>query len=197
MTEVEYINNWLEREYGKDILGRPNWRVVFSDSQTEKRKGLISEYYGPIFIRETYGLQELKKYEANPQWRGRWVLEKLTFDLGNPELCLDVAGHYEPIWFFRGIGGSYQKPNMRAVKYLMNMWATVLYDANHKPLRDEDHRAAEKVEFDREVESFMGALEEEYGGDVASAIRHGEAVAPGVIYGADGSVSSMYAKKAS
>ncbi len=192
-TEIDIINKWLDRTYGHDLLGRPTWRVVFSSGQTEKRKGEIAEFYGPIFIRSWYGIHEVQKY-ASPDWKDRWILERLTFDIENPELCLDRPGSYEPIWTFRGPSGVYQKPNLKSVKFLLEMWEKQMVDARHQPLNESDWNKMDKKEFQDEVDYFYGALQDTYGDDVASALRYGEAVAPGVIYKPDGTVASIYSK---
>ncbi len=193
MTEIDHLNKWLKETYGHDLLGRPTLRLVLSSTQLEKRKGTIAEFYGPIFIREWYGIHEVPKY-SDPSWRDRWMLERLTFDIPNPELCLDVAGTYEPIWCFRGPNGSYQRPNLKSLRFLLSMWEQQMVTAQHTPLRQDDWNRMEKREFQEEVDYFYGALQDTYGDEVATALHYGEAVAPGCLYGPDGTVTSRYNK---
>ncbi|MHA2376732.1 MAG: hypothetical protein ACXAB9_11235, partial [Candidatus Thorarchaeota archaeon] len=56
-----------------------------------------------------------------PDFRERWILEKLVF-IDNPEVWDSLnSGSYEPIWVFRGKGGTYQRPNYKAVDFLIGM----------------------------------------------------------------------------
>ena len=171
--------------YSHDLLGRPNYRVVWSVGELEKRKGNFHEFYGPIFLREFYGVKEQPKYLYHPEWRDRWILEKLEF-FPNPELVSDIAGHYEPLYAFYDENGGYLKPTLRAIQFFMTKLLL------RKPWRTQGEKEKEieemdKGEHDEEVEHFMGCIDEYLGGDIASAIRDKSAVVnPGVIYEPDG-----------
>jgi hypothetical protein len=183
--DIDRINKWLDETYGHDLLGRPNWRIIFSTGEMEKRKGMFAEFYGHIFVREYYGVKEQPKYLYHPYWREKWILERLDFT-PNPELALDVAGHYEPIYVFYDENGNYLKPTMKAVQWYM----TKLLMRRPWKTRAEKEREIEEMErgeYDEEVAHFYGCLEERFGGELAAAIRHGEAVVnPGLLYDADG-----------
>jgi hypothetical protein len=106
---VDDLNAKLE-ERGRTLDGRPIWRLTWSTSQREKRRGKFSDYYGNIFLREVEQVREVPKYWNNPN---RWVLERLCFlplcpyrevlsqtsdlDIFSPT----VNGTYEPIYFFQ------------------------------------------------------------------------------------------------
>lgn len=184
--DIKAINKWLDDQFGHDLLGRPNYRIIWSSKELEKRKGTFQEFYGPIFLREWYGVKEQPKYLYHPNWRDRWVLEKLDFSY-NPELVLDVGGHYEPLYVFYDEKGEYQKPTMKAIQFFMlrllhrRPWKT---GAEHERELDQ----AEQKELDEETDFFYGCLDDTFGGEIASAIRGKEAVVvPGVIYKPDGS----------
>lgn len=183
--DIDRINEWLDKEFGHDLLRRPHWRIVFTTGQLEKRKGIFADFYGHIFIREYYGVKEQPKYKYHPYWQDRWVLERLCFT-PNPELVLDTAGHYEPIYVFYDEKGQYLKPSMRAVQWYMTKlltrppWKT-------RAEKERDLEAMEKHEYDEEVATFYGCLEDRFGGSLASAIHHGDGVVnPGVIFTPDG-----------
>ena len=182
--EIDRINVWLDETYGHDLLGRAHYRIIWSVGEVEKRIGNFQIFSGPIFLREFYGVQELPKYKYHPDWRERWILERLDFG-HNPELALDVAGHYEPLYVFYDREGKYQKPFLNAIKYYMYMITRPKPKMTDKMLQNHwDDQ--EKEEFDEEVEFFYGCLEDEFGGDLATAIHQGEGIVnPGVIFDAD------------
>src|SRR5262245_39183754 len=76
-TVIETINANLLRDW-RVLDGRPIYRIVWSDTQLEMRRGKYSEFYGDhIFIREVEEVREVKKY-----WyyiKPCWVFEKLIF----------------------------------------------------------------------------------------------------------------------
>ena len=96
---------------GRSLDGRPIWRIVWSTSQREMRRGKFSDYYGKIFLREVEEVRNVPKYWYNPD---RWVLERLTFlppnaaihkELLSQTSSLDIQtpvynGTYEPIYVF-------------------------------------------------------------------------------------------------
>lgn len=183
--DIAIINEWLDEVYSHDILRRPYYRVAFTTGQLEKRKGVYQDFYGPIFLREFYGVREQPKYLYHPRWRDRWVLERLDFS-HNPELVLENAGHYEPLYVFYDEKGEYLKPTLRAIQFFMTKllmrkpWKT-------QAEKDREIEEMDKGAFDAEVEVFMGAIDEYLGGDIASAIRDKSAVVnPGVIFEPDG-----------
>ena len=183
--EIDRINKWLDETYGHDLLGRAYYRIIWSVGEIEKRIGNFQIFSGPIFLREYYGVQELPKYKYHPDWRERWILERLDFG-HNPELALDVAGHYEPLYVFYDREGKYQKPFLNAIKYYMYMLTAPKPKLTDKQWQ-RHWNEQEKKEVKEETEFFYGCLEDEYGGEIASALRYGEAVVvPGVIHKADG-----------
>ena len=103
-TVIDAINERLHREY-RVLDGRPIYRVVWSADQLEMRRGWIKEFYGHIFIREYFGVQEVKKY-----WYFKhpcWTLEKLIFAANEEALKSMIEefvesrnGIYEPVFTF-------------------------------------------------------------------------------------------------
>ena len=183
--DIKAINDWLDKTYGHDLLGRAYYRLIWSEGLLEKRKGTFNEFYGRIFLRSFYGVKEQPKYLYHPNWREKWILERLDYT-PNPELALDTAGHYEPLYAFYDEKGGYLKPTLAAIKFFM----TKLF--LRKPWKTDDEKrrdmeAMEKGEFDAEAEFFYGCLDDAYGADLASAIRNKEAVVnPGVLIKPDG-----------
>ncbi len=176
-TEIDRLNVQLENKYGKYIDGRPWFQIVWSSSQTEKRIGKFSDYYGQIFVREYVGMAEVLKYPA-PDYRDRWVLEKLMF-VENKELWADTQkGVYEPIWVFRGKDGVYVKPTWKAVEFVMGM----LFTPKQK-LTQADLDAEEAASLEKEIQENYDILQAQYGGDVATALHQREAIVVPTVIG--------------
>ena len=150
MEYYKIINEELEKKYGKDIVGRPMYRIVQnSRSLTEKRKGTINVFYGSVFVREETGVHELPKYNYIPQ--DYWILERL-FNTTNPELVEKFS--YEPVWVFRTKDNGYQAPNLKACIYLIEAAQN-----GPTPMESEDEKGR------REEEMFYEML----GGDAGPA----------------------------
>lgn len=99
MTDVEIINRELDKLYGHDLLGRPTFRLTFSEKEHEKRLGEHVTMYGHVFVRSWVGVRDAPKYAyLEPQW----ILEKLVF-MPVKELVESNNGHYECIYGFRGL----------------------------------------------------------------------------------------------
>jgi hypothetical protein len=95
METIRVINNRLIEYFGKSIDGRPNFRVVFSDTQFEKRFGTFEVYVGPLFLREETCLKEVPKY---PYIDGKHVLEELKYGVFPDQPFVNSS--YEPLWTF-------------------------------------------------------------------------------------------------
>lgn len=109
-SQLVYLNRKLASR-GRTLDGRPVWRIVWSTSQREMRRGKFSDYYGQIFLREVEEVRSVPKYWATPD---RWILERLTFLPPNAAIhqelisqgTLDIQapvynGTYEPIYVFQ------------------------------------------------------------------------------------------------
>lgn len=143
MEEAKIINKALERLYGKDIAGRPMYRIVQNLNLTEKRKGTFGIFYGSILVAEETGVANVPKYNYIEE--GLWILERLYY-VSNSEL--DQNYSYEPIWVFRDPKtGGYQAPVLEACKYLIAC-------ANDGPTKV----MSEQEEKDREEQLFYEKL---------------------------------------
>ena len=83
--ELDEINKWLKEHYGMFDTVYPNWRVVWSDSQFEYRKGDFHEYNkSGDLLRVLSGTRYVPKYT---HIRQRYVLERMIpVPEGNKEL---------------------------------------------------------------------------------------------------------------
>jgi hypothetical protein len=153
--DIKQINLRLKNQYGVAPNGNPRFRVVWSDSQTEKRFGRYAEFYGKIFVREVVGLHETKKY---PYIKERWILEQwnppeITYDAQIPETA---EGAYDPAWTFQHDEGY-------PVHVSFEIIQAIIYEMEHKPLpghRASQQRTEETKKFDTEVAQNVLDLEE-------------------------------------
>jgi len=108
------INTKLANLFGRGPDNRPNFRVVWSTSQIEKRKGEVDIYYNEIFVRKEWGIHELPKYSM---CKDRWVLERLI-PLNNPELTEFIG--YEPLFVFQDKDANYLPLAWRPIEVLLH-----------------------------------------------------------------------------
>lgn len=112
LTEtLDFINRKLEREFGRDLTGRPIWRVVWSDTQIEKRKMYTTDEGLDLLQPE---VREVKKYQHISE---RYVLEKLTEVVGETDLITPMS--YEPLWTFQDRFNQYLPPRFDACKFVI------------------------------------------------------------------------------
>lgn len=165
MTEIEMINSNLAK-VRKNELGLPAYRIVWSDSQQEMRRGTFREFVGNIFIRETVGIREVPKYSYIKE---RWILERwappdVAF---TPEIPGTQFGSFEPIYVFQDKNGNYLPPNLKVAEFLVKLAET--------PTRvtAEERIAEEMAKEEKEIEFFEDYLEVS---PITNALHLGEAV---------------------
>ncbi len=149
MSSITKQNRLLVQHYGTTDDGRAWFRIVWSDSTTEKRMGTFREFVGKLFIREETKMAERKKY---PWVKERWVLEKLIFPPAPYCYEIDICnGSYENIWTFEGANGQYVPPVWENVK-------RICHAALHGPGRKQTLSEIEQIE----EEKFQKTLQEDY-----------------------------------
>ena len=101
MNTEQEINDYLSSTFGKNYQGLANFRVAWSDKQTEVRRVEYEEQYHGIFLRHIIAMEERKKY---PIIKERWILERLI----PPDPCYTEEivsakeqGSYECIYVFQ------------------------------------------------------------------------------------------------
>lgn len=117
METLEALNKRLSDNYGLFEDGRPNYRIVWSDDQVEKRFGTFPKYTeSGIFLGNTTEVREVLKY---PYLAHQFVLEKLmpVPNLNVEELGLRLS--YEPLWGFRDRFGNPVKPTWLGIEFLI------------------------------------------------------------------------------
>lgn len=160
---IQEINKKLEDYYGKDLYGNPKFRLSWSNFQVEKRKGTFNEFSGDLFVRQTTGVKEVKKY---PYIDSRWVLEIIS---PNPYDDVDTKLSYEPLWVFQNAHGDYVEPIWRAVNFVITCYL------NPQKLTPGQIESEDEREFAKEVLYFENLLAGESSW-VSNALITGEGV---------------------
>ena len=157
MENISAINKRLVELYGKSIDGRPNFRVVFSDTQYEKRFGTFEVCMGNIFLREETCLKEVPKY---PYIHGKHVLEELKYgDFPDQPF---VTSSYEPLWTFMDKDGNALYPIWDAVEVVVVSRLEGVRKALHgikRNIRQEEIDAKEREVKDVEEILFGGGTD--------------------------------------
>lgn len=139
---VDILNKRLVEYYGRSPAGLPLYRLVFSDSQTEKRLGEFEEFSGKIFLRRFFGVREVPKYSYI---KGRWILE-VWLPISNPEIYnSEYNGSYEPVWVFQDANGNHQQPIWKAIQLLIS-WNENKIRKDAKMIETEEREELERQE---------------------------------------------------
>ena len=118
MDNITRINKSLKSLFGVSIDGKVNFRVIWSDSLTEKRKGdFVKVTPNGIYLGEQKNvIMEVPKYSY---LRERFILEGYNLaHKANPEIV--VSDGYEPLYVFQKKDGTYLKPELWACEYFIN-----------------------------------------------------------------------------
>jgi hypothetical protein len=163
LTEsIESINNQLINLYGIDtITGQPMFRVVFSDTQTEKRLTPCDDRGNELLHPE---VRELPKY----QWiKGKYILEQLVGipEVNMPELPTSKMS-YEPLYVFEGNLGKYLPPRLDVAKILIDtMYAALGKESLAKYLQGTEEELIQRQKELDEVQEYLYGDESSLLGD--------------------------------
>jgi hypothetical protein len=165
MLSLDSINRELLERYGRSNTGPPNFRIVFSDTQTEKRFGEFDVHFGKIFLRTEKAVREVPKY---PYAKGRYILEKYVYAFP-PSEVMDY-NFYEPVFVFESASGQPLEPEMWAIdklihslfypdrRKLSDSQMKDDYDQQHQKIADRDVDVLENERPNSLVLSELGEL---------------------------------------
>lgn len=115
METLAVINQRLADNYGRFEDGRPNWRVVWSDDELEKRVVTHTKEGFELAYPE---VQEVKKYGYISS---KYVLERLVPVPSYAETDLVTKTSYEPVWTFEDSKGNPLPPVWEAIFLLIEV----------------------------------------------------------------------------
>ena len=146
MEEAKLINITLSRLYGKALDGHMKFRLAWSDSLTEVRKGRFDKYSsGGIYLCTVEEIREATKYSYIKE---RWILE--AYERGaedQPDIY--KSDGYEPIYVFWSKDHVYLKPRLDVCEDVIKAWLDVKHGI---VIRKNDRIVANEAESARQKE---------------------------------------------
>lgn len=168
------LNKRLADHFGLYLDGQPNWRVVWSENQLEKRFGTYEDRTPEgLFIRRVTEVREVPKYKQ--YIHNRYILERLLpVPSNDPEGAPVTKLTYEPLWVFEGSAGQPIPPTFEACKFIVDKVVDAMakpgVHAQYKETND-DVRREDKAEFDHIHEALFGSES-----SIADALHYGKGV---------------------
>jgi hypothetical protein len=159
-------------DQGRNLFDQPLYKLVWSDNETELRRGVFREFIGSIFVRETIGVKQVPKYNYLPN---RWILERwcppeIAF---NAELPNSRWGSYEPIYVFQDKFGNPLPFSEKVVFFIIS-----LAEKSTRVTPEERMTEAQEKE-NKEIEEYVDSLEIS---EISNALHLKEAiVVPGKV----------------
>lgn len=147
-SDIELINKRLENIYGKDDLGDPKFRIVFSDDLFEKRE---------VNVVGDLGIHLARKYSYI---KSKWVFEVKAFN---------EQDNYECFFVFSDKKGKALPVQWKVVELLVTMWMHREEPEFFLPMPTEE----EAMEADYQY--FLEVISDECT-DFGSSIREGETI---------------------
>lgn len=128
---IDLINKRLIQRYGKYMDGQPNFRVVWSDDQFEKR---WTDFTDDGFELINPEVRELPKYKHYIQQR--FILERLIPIVGETDLTTKIG--YEPAWVFQDRFQHYLPPFFDGcVHVIETLLSQIDHAGHHTKYKDE------------------------------------------------------------
>ncbi len=157
VESIEEINRLLDINFGRFDGVRPNWRVVWSEDQLEKRHGKWEDRTKEgIFIRYVEEVREVPKYR-------QYASEKYILETLRPVDDLDAVEkvRYEPVWTFKDRFDNALAPRYDVCKLVID---TIHHNMNHRKGIIEHHPMADpktapevqKAKIDNMYEKLFG-----------------------------------------
>jgi hypothetical protein len=143
---IEWINEKLKEKYGCKFGNEPEFRVVFSDDQLEKRLTDFDDRGNQLIYPEVRLLPKYRQYI-----RSKYILERMIPIPENSELTVRVG--YEPAWVFQDKNQNYLPPFLEGCEYVIDAMRSAIDKAGtftkykDKNISEEERQASiKKVE---------------------------------------------------
>jgi hypothetical protein len=169
--ELAELNTRLVTYYGQSLEGLPNYRVVWSEDQFEKRRMTHTDSGIQLIAPE---VREVRKYK---QWvQEKYILEKLTIisEMGETDLVEKLS--YEPLFVFEDKNGNALKPVWSAIYFIMENIMHNMESKGYVKYKDPDGSQEEAIE--NKKARVDGLVADLFGNEspVGTALAHKEAV---------------------
>jgi len=170
LTEtIDSLNKQLRDLYGVDtVSGLPIWRIVWSETQFEKRLTNFTDGGIELLYPE---IRELPKYR---QWiQEKYVLEQLVVV---PAINLNELGgakvSYEPKYVYMDKGMNYAPPCIEVSQFIIDTIYAAMGKSSLAKYKDSNERPDEREVRLQRIERELFGNETEVG----DALAHGEGV---------------------
>jgi len=116
---IDEINTKLQDYYGSLPDGKAIWRIVYSETEWEYRRGTFDKFdANGNWVGAHSGVDYRPKYR---QWiQDKYVLERLTRVPKGVETDLLTAESYEPVWVFEDINHKFLPPRFDVSKIVID-----------------------------------------------------------------------------
>ena len=173
MYNIKALNKRLADHFGLFDDGQPNWRVVFSETEMEKRFGTYEDRTpSGLLIRVVKEVREVPKYRH--YIKAKYILERLIIVPQEDKEGAPVTKlSYEPLWVFEAHNGKMIEPKFEACKFIIDKVMEQLKPSMYPKYAqsNEDAMRADEEEFRRIYEGVFGNETE-----VADALHYGKGV---------------------
>lgn len=158
---IEDINEKLINRYGRYYDGRPNFRVVWSEDEFEKRLTGYTDEGFELIHPEVRLLPKYRQYI-----REMYILERLVPVVGETDLIEKTS--YEPAWVFRNKVGEYLPPFFDGCVHVIESILSVINKANtHVRYKDKNVPGEERLAHLKAVEADLFGNETDLGDNLS------------------------------
>lgn len=167
MQDITIINQRLIDYYGIDtITGRPIFRVVWANDQTEQKLTSTLDSGIQLLYPE---VREVKKY---PYLKDFWVLERLVIvpDANQPELPISKLS-YEPLWSYRDENDKPLQPIWEGTKFIVDTVYAALGKKSLAKYKESEETLNPEIRVAKIEKELFGNETE-----VTDALAHDEAI---------------------
>lgn len=178
---IDELNKNLKDRYGYAPTGEPNFRIVWSNDQIEKRNVYQTDegfdLLSPV-------VKEQKKYAFI---KDRYILERVVPIPSNNELLVDIG--YESCWVFQDRFQNYLPPIWSACTFIVDSIYTAINSAGMYKKYNNDKDSPEE-----KLKTLQGMEKELFGNetDVGDALTHGYGIS---MAGLDGTSNAATKEK--
>lgn len=135
---IELINKKLLEDYGYAFNDKPNFKLVFSEDQYEKRLTGFTDEGFELLVPE---VRLLPKYK---QWvTAKYILERLVPVTGETDLTEKVS--YEPAWIFQDKHQNYLPPFFDGCKLIIDSLLEKSGQSGHAKYKDKNVSKEERL----------------------------------------------------
>ena len=147
MEDIKVINRRLVELHGKYLDGQPNFRVVWSEDLTEKRR---TKFSPEGFELPNEVIMEVKKY--GQYIHNKYLMERLIEipEFYQDELLKKLS--YEPIWVFEDKDGNALPPIWGVIEIVLN---AIMNREKGVPLKAPGNSLEEKDEEIKKMEEIL------------------------------------------